>query len=151
MASKRLNELLKDFENNKQVKSITKFIKGKNKTNYYNYPKIKNNELVNNFIGTYCPMGYYNVNKRGTMKIVADRPILSQSKQMENNLKNFSCYDRSCNNNSSNTEYIENFDNIDNSESINYNPSIKNINNKITNITIIIFFLSISFLLFYKN
>ena len=47
--------------------------------------------------------------------------------------------------------YIENFDNINNSESINYNPSIKNINNKITNITIIIFFLSISFLLFYKN
>ena len=54
-------------------------------------------------------MGYYKVNKRGSMKIVADRPILSQSKQMENNLKNFSCYDKSCNNNSSNTDIYRKF------------------------------------------
>ena len=62
---------------------------------YYSYPTLTNEEKakvqsVNNFIGVFCPRGYYYQDSDGMIEIISDAtPVVSSSQQMANNLSNF--------------------------------------------------------------
>ena len=79
---------------------------------YYTYPTLTDEEKakvqsVNNFIGVFCPRGYYYQDSDGMIEIISDAtPVVSSSQQMANNLSNFIS-----NNPSGSSDSIESFAN----------------------------------------
>ena len=80
--------------------------------NYYTYPTLTDGEKakvqsVNNFIGVFCPRGYYYQDSDGMIEIISDAtPVVSSTQQMANNLSNFIS-----NNPSGSSDSIESFSN----------------------------------------
>lgn len=89
---------------------------------YYDYPVMsktekKKTENINDFIGVFCPRGYYYQNNTGKIEIVSDEtPIVSSSQQMSDNLNNFIS-----NSSTGNSTSIETFSNINNKNNNNMN------------------------------
>jgi hypothetical protein len=87
---------------------------------YYDYPKMNNTdkektENINNFIGVFCPRGYYYQNDKGKIEIVSDKkPIITSSQQISNNLNNYIS-----NSSTGNSTSIETFSNYNNNNNIN--------------------------------
>ena len=131
MASETIERLEKDFKNNKFINNLyKKHIKPTNNEKYFKYPDFKEQSIYNDFIGIYCPMGFYKYNNKGNIKIIPQRPIHSRSKVLKNNIKNFSCKDNTVDPtnvstiNENDSCNIENFSNKNNNRTNNFNNKI---------------------------
>ena len=84
---------------------------------YYSYPVVNSKdrnriESVNNFIGVFCPRGYYYLNDNGQIKITKDdTKIVTANAQLEDNLHNY-MNGKTLNNSSK----IESFENLNKSK-----------------------------------
>ena len=93
---------------------------------YYDYPVMNNEERektenVNNFIGVFCPRGYYYQNNKGKIEIISDEnTIVTSSQQISDNLNNFIS-----NKSTRNSTSIETFSNLQN-KNLNNNNCVYN-------------------------
>ena len=140
MASKKVNNILDHIKNNTIVKKVYNEINSKKenkKKSFYNYPSLNyNNNEINNFIGLYCPMGYFNINNDGVRNIIPYRKMLTTQHGLSKNLNNFTCANSACNTFNKNSNIIENFANKNNRDYL---------------INIILFILSVLIILFILN
>jgi len=105
-----VDNIEKYFETNTESKS----------RDYYKYPKLSNEEQlkikdINNYIGVFCPSGYYYQNNNGKIDIIKNNSNkITLTQDISNSLQNFI---------NNNTNTIEHFNN--NNNCVYYNNFIK--------------------------